>query len=522
MPTWRRSLVEPGNFTVTIKKKNRWVDIDKCKGCGDCTKNCPVSIDSAFQQLLGKENAVYRLFPQAVPGAFAVHKDGTSPCRIACPAGVNPHAYVKLLAAGKVDEAFEVILQAMPFVGICGRVCHHPCETDCYRGKLMEAPVSICALKRYIADEYYAAHYTSDGKQVGEPPPAPPEPRAEKVAVVGAGPAGLTCARDLAALGYPVTIFDSAADGGGMVRKVIPDYRLPYDLIKREVDAILKKGIEFRSKTAVGKDISFADLQKQYQAVFVAVGAQASTKLDIPGEDLEGVIPALALLEESNAGRSPKVGDRVVVVGGGNVAMDAARTALRLGAKTVTVVYRRSRAEMPANPWEIEEAEEEGVEFHYLAAPVSVKADGKKAVALVCNRMRLGEPDKSGRRRPEPIPGSEFEIPADSIVPAIGQASDIDFLKGIVESNKNGTIKADPITLETSAAGVFAGGDVVERAGLHRAGRGAWPRGGHFDRPLSRQEGPQGRQGRDPGGGAGAGHQGGSGQGPGGSEASLA
>lgn len=450
----------PGDYTVTIRKKNRWVDASVCKGCGDCTRNCPVQTVSLFQQFLAKENAVYRMFPQAVPGAYAVHKEGTSPCRIACPAGVNPHAYVKLLAAGKVDEAFEVIYQAMPFVGICGRVCHHPCETECYRGKLMEEPISICALKRHIADEYYAAHYTSDGREVGAPTEPPPA-RAEKVAVVGAGPAGLTCARDLAALGYPVTIFDAAAEGGGMVRKVIPDYRLPYDLVKREVDAILRRGIEFRAKTRVGQDVKFADLQKQYQAVFVAVGAQASTKLDIPGENLEGVVPALALLEESNAGRAPSVGEKAVVVGGGNVAMDAARTALRLGAKEVTVVYRRSRAEMPANPWEIEEAEEEGVEFHFLAAPVSVEANGRKAVALVCNKMRLGEPDKSGRRRPEAIPGSEFEIPADIIIPAIGQAMDIDFLKGIVEANKNGTIQADPLTLETSAPGVFAGGDVV-------------------------------------------------------------
>ena len=452
---------EPGNYTVTIKKKNRWVDIEKCKGCGDCTKNCPVKTDSLFQQFLAKENAVYRMFPQAVPGAFAVHKEGTSPCRISCPAGVNPHAYVTLLAAGKVQEAFDVIYQAMPFAGICGRVCHHPCETECYRGKLMKEPVSICALKRYIADEYYAGRYAVNESAEAKQPPSPPVPRTEKIAIVGAGPAGLTCARDLAALGYPVTIFDSAPDGGGMVRRVIPDYRLPYELVKREVDAILQKGIEMRSKTTVGNDISFADLREQYQAVFVAVGAQLSTKLDIPGEDLEGVIPALTLLEESNAGRKPRLGDRVVVVGGGNVAMDAARTALRLGAREVTVVYRRSRAEMPASPWEIEEAEEEGIKFHYLAAPVSVKGDGKKAVALVCTRMRLGEPDASGRRRPEPVPGSEFEIPVESIIPAIGQASDLGFLKGEVELNKNGTIKADSLTLQTSADGVFAGGDVV-------------------------------------------------------------
>lgn len=446
---------EPGDYTVTIKKTTRWVDIDKCKGCGDCTKNCPVELDSKFQQLLGKENAVYRLFPQAVPGAFAVHKEGISPCRIACPAGVNPHAYVKLLGDGKVQEAFDVIYKSMPFAGICGRVCHHPCETQCYRGKLVDEPISICALKRYISDEIYAGNGSSTPE--GDPPVA----RLEKVAIVGGGPAGLSCALDLSALGYQVTIFDALPYAGGMVRRVIPHYRLPEDLVKREVDAILNKGIELRANTAVGKDVNFADLHKDYNAVFVAVGTQLSTKLDIPGEDVEGVIPALTFLEDSNAGRKPKVGEKVAVVGGGNVAMDAARTAVRLGAKEVTVVYRRTRAEMPANPWEIEEAEEEGVKFHFLAAPVKVKANGNKAVALVCQEMRLGEPDASGRRRPEPVPGSETEIPADTIIPAIGQASDLGFLNGSLELNKNGTIKADSLTLQTSVPGVFAGGDIV-------------------------------------------------------------
>ena len=280
-----------------------------------------------------------------------------------------------------------------------------------------------------------------------------------------------------------------------MVRKVIPDYRLPFDLVQREVNAILRRGIDFRPNTTVGRDIAFADLQKQYRAVFVAVGAQVSTKLDIPGEDLQGVIPALALLEESNAGRSPKPGERVVVVGGGNVAMDAARTALRLGASEVTVVYRRSRAEMPANPWEFEEAEEEGVKFRYLAAPVSVKADGKKAVALVCNEMRLGEPDKSGRRRPEPIPGSEFEIPADSIIPAIGQAIDIDFLKGIAEVQQERDHQGGPRHAGDLGRRRVRRGRCGERTRFHRAGRGAWPRGRHFHRPISLREGPQGRQG---------------------------
>ncbi|MDM8000889.1 MAG: FAD-dependent oxidoreductase, partial [Dehalococcoidia bacterium] len=453
---------EPGDFTVTIRKKNRWVDIDKCNGCGDCTKNCPVKIDSLFQQNLSKENAVYRLFPQAVPGAFAVHKEGVSPCRIACPAGVNPHAYVKLLAAGKVKEAFDVIYEAMPFPGICGRVCHHPCETECYRGKLMKEPVSICALKRYVSDEYYAGHYEHNGSDENRQPPAPAQRRTEKIAIIGAGPAGLTCARDLAALGYPVTIFESAPGGGGMARRVIPDYRLPFELVKHEVDAILRHDIQLRANTTVGRDVSFADLQRDYQAVFVAVGAQLSMKMDIPGEELPGVVPALTLLEESNTSRSPRAGERAVVIGGGNVAMDAARTALRLGAKEVTVVYRRSRAEMPANPWEIEEAEEEGIKFQYLAAPVRIKGEGQKAVALVCVRMQLGEPDNSGRRRPEPIPGSEFEIQADTIIPAIGQTFDLGFLKGGLEINRNGTVKVDPLTLQTSIPSVFAGGDVVK------------------------------------------------------------
>jgi heterodisulfide reductase subunit A-like polyferredoxin len=262
-----------GNLNVTIKEKTRYIDLSKCTGCAACVEKCPIEVDSEFDQELIKRKAIHRRYPQAVPSAFAIDKEGTSPCRTACPAGVNPHAYVALLKAGRVREAYELIKKQLPFAGICGRVCHHPCETECYRGKLDE-PVAICVLKRYIADTIYSMGIT-EGVEEEERPPTPT--RTEKVAIIGAGPGGLTCAQDLASLGYRVTIFDSLPYAGGMMRRVIPHYRLSPELIDKEVSEILTDSIELRLSTAVGKDVTFADLRKQFNAVFVSVGAPLST-----------------------------------------------------------------------------------------------------------------------------------------------------------------------------------------------------------------------------------------------------
>ena len=446
-----------GNFNVSIKKKARYIDLSKCTGCGACVEKCPIEVDSEFDQELIKRNAVYRRYPQAIPSAFAIDKEGIAPCRNACPAGVNPHAYIALLRTGKIKEAHELIKKAMPFSGICGRVCHHPCETECYRGKLDE-PVAICALKRYIADTYYSTQVVEGIEEEKSPPPA----RKEKVAIIGCGPAGLTCAYDLVSFGYKVTIFDSLPYAGGMMRRAIPHFRLPPELIDKEVSELLTDNIELRLNTSIGKDVSFNDLKKQFNAIFIAIGAQLSTTLNIPGGQLEGVISALPFLEEVNKGSKPSLGEKVAIIGGGNVSIDSARAALRLGAKEVTIVYHRSRIEMPADEGEVAEAEEEGVNLLFLASPVSAKGENGKVSSVVCIRMRLGELDSSGRRRPEPIPGSEFELPVDTVIPAIGQVSDLKFLDDNLELTKAGTIKVDPITLQTSVASVFAGGDVVK------------------------------------------------------------
>ncbi len=447
-----------GNFNVTIKNKARYIDLSKCTGCAACVETCPMEIDSEFDQGLVKRKAIYRRYPQAIPSAFAIDKEGVSPCHTACPAGVNPHAYIALLRTGRIKEAHELIKKAMPFSGICGRVCHHPCETECYRGKLLDEPVAICALKRYIADTFYS---TPVAEEVEEEQSTTP-PRTEKVAIIGAGPAGLTCASDLGALGYKVTIFDSFPYAGGMVRRVIPHYRLSPELIDKEVGEVLTDSIELRLNTTVGKDVSFADLRKQFDAVFVAVGAQVSRTLrNLPGIEHEGVIPSLPFLEEVNNGEKTSLGEKVVVIGGGNVAMDVARTALRIGAKEVNVVCLESWDEMLCHPWEREEAVEEGIKINNSLGP--------KRLISKNGRVRQVEFwgvesifDTEGRFNPRYRPNTERIFDCDTVVIAIGQGCDLGFLDSTLALNPAGTIKVEPITLETSVPGVFAGGDAVK------------------------------------------------------------
>jgi heterodisulfide reductase subunit A-like polyferredoxin len=454
-----------GNFNVTIKKKGRYIDLDKCTGCAACVEKCPMEIDSEFDQELVKRKAIYRRYPQAIPSAFAIDKEGVSPCRTACPAGVNPHAYIALLKAGRLQEAYELIKKAMPFSGICGRVCHHPCEAECYRGKLLDEPIAICALKRYITDTVYSALIL---EQIGGEE-SPPVTRMEKVAVIGAGPAGLTCAHDLASLGYKVTIFDSLPHAGGMMRRAIPRYRLSPELVDREVGDILThdtelllNNIELQLNTAVGKDVIFADLRQQFDAIFIAVGAQLSRSLSkLPGIESGGVILALPFLEEVNNGGRPSVGERVVVIGGGNVAFDVARTALRIGAKEVDVVCLESWDEMLCHPWEREEAVEEGIRINNSLGPKRlIGENGKVRQAEFLEVESIF--DAEGRFNPTYLPDTEKVFDCDTVIIAIGQGCDLGFLDGALELNPAGTMKVDPITLETSVGGVFAGGDVVK------------------------------------------------------------
>ena len=439
-----------GNFRVRIRNNPTYVDISQCTGCGECDKVCPVSLPSEWQIGLIDRKAVYRSFPQAVPNVFIIDKRGYPPCRSACPAGVNAQGYIALISDGRFKEALEVLRRTMPFAGVCGRVCTHPCELDCERGKV-DKPIAIRALKRFMAD-----YLLKEGME--KPEPITPT-REERVAIIGSGPSGIACAYDLVREGYPVTVFEAAPEPGGLLRYGIPEYRLPNRIVDEEIGYVRELGVEIKTNTPV---TSLEEIFNQgYKAVFLATGAGSSQKMGIPGEDSEGVLQALEFLKKANSGDTVKLGDKVAVVGGGNAAIDAARVAKRLGAREVAIVYRRSRVEMPAAPEEIEAAEEENIEINILAAPVSVLTENGRVTGIQCIRMGLGEPDASGRRRPIPIEGSEFEIEVDNVIMAIGQAVDKTKLPDKLEYTAWGTLSVDPVTLETNIDGVFAAGDVV-------------------------------------------------------------
>ena len=403
--------------------------------------------------LLSTEGSALR-FPE-INAEYRIEKVKKPVCRVNCPAGVNIKSYVGLIAERKFDEALEVVRATNPLPGICGRVCTHPCESECNRADV-EDPVAICGLKRFIAD-YELSHEP-------ETRPAPIEQtRKEKIAIVGSGPAGLTAANDLARMGYGVTVFEELPVAGGMLSACIPSFRLPRNIIEVEIGSIAALGVEIKTNSRV--DNVEGLLKKGYSAVFVAVGAFEGLKLRIPGEDeYKGTVDCIQFLKNVYVGKSnEKPGNKAVVIGGGNSAIDSARTALRLGCDEVNIVYRRSRKEMPANPHEIEEAEKEGVKIEYLAAPVRILGKDGKATGMECIKMKLGEPDASGRRRPIPIEGSEFVVEADFIVPAISQRPDLSFLpeEHNFEITKWNSFSVDEETLQTNVLGIFAGGDAV-------------------------------------------------------------
>nr|MBC7244429.1 FAD-dependent oxidoreductase [Chloroflexota bacterium] len=368
------------------------------------------------------------------------------PCQTACPLHMEIGEYVDLIAQGRVMEALQVIRSGNPFPAICAYVCTHPCEDACRRGQV-DYPIAIRALKRF-AIEFGGDRMIQEEARTTH---------SEKVAVVGSGPAGLAAAYYLRKLGYPVTIFEAHSALGGMLRVGIPQYRLPREVLDIEVQRLTQMGVEIRTNTrVVSLDLLF---ELGYKAVFITIGAHQGLKLGIEGEESPGVIDGATFLREVNLGFQPSVGNSVAAVGGGNVAIDAARTALRLGAREVKILYRRTRAEMPADPAEIEQALEEGVEICFLVAPVKITRENKR-LRVTCIRFELGAPDASGRPRPVPIPGSEFDMGFDTLITAIGQAPRVpeDFHLRI---GKGSTIQVDPVTLLTNRPGVFAGGDAV-------------------------------------------------------------
>lgn len=381
----------------------------------------------------------------------------TAPCLNACPAHLDIPTYVELIREGRFAESLEVIREGVCLPGTLGRVCVRPCESNCRR-LLVDQAVAIRGLKRFVAD------YEIWKKR--KPRLPVPEAKDKKVAVIGAGPAGLACAYYLALRGYQVTVFERIDEPGGMAAVGIPDYRLPRPILRKEVEVITSLGVEIRYNTEVGKDLKFSDLRSQYDALFIGVGAQGSAPMRVEGEDkgYKGFIPGVKYLFAINKGQDPyPEGKTVAVVGGGNVAMDCVRTSFRIGKEDVNLLYRRTRREMPANEEEIVEAEEEGVKFHFLCAPTKIIAEGDRVKAVELIRMELGEPDESGRRRPVPIPGSEFVIETDILIPAIGQRVDLSFLEesdGIAQTRWH-TVEADPDTMQTSQPGVFSAGDCV-------------------------------------------------------------
>ncbi|MDP1808089.1 MAG: FAD-dependent oxidoreductase [Actinomycetota bacterium] len=404
------------------------------------------------------------------PAGSRVQTNVMPPCMATCPSNMKIREYVGLVSMGRFDDAIEVIKEDNPLPLVCGRVCPHPCEGACRRGEKDE-PVAINPIKRFAADYDLKRHLDGNGYK-----PKPGQTKSRKVAVIGAGPAGLTCAYFLALRGYPVTILERLPVAGGMLAVGIPDYRLPKDILQAEVDQILALGVELKLNTSVESvDKLF---EEGFSAVFIGVGAHKPMKLEIEGEDLEGVIPGEEFLMDVALDKKTAIGKKVAVVGGGNTAIDCARVALREGAEEVYMLYRRTQAEMPAHHIEVEDADEEGVNFIYLAAPVKIIGKGGRVVGVECQKMELGEKDKSGRRRPVPIEGSEFVLDVDTIMSAISRAPQIDWLdgSGVEVHSRRGTIMANVTTGETSRPGVFAGGDVSLGANIAIAAIGGGKR----------------------------------------------
>ena len=379
--------------------------------------------------------------------------DCTAPCKLTCPAGIDIQGYIALIANGNYREALALIKDSNPLPLVCGRVCPRFCETKCRRNRVDE-PVAINSLKRFVADY----DMNSENPYLPEPKPA----TGRRVAIIGGGPAGLTAAYYLGLEGHTITILEASPDLGGMLRYGIPEYRLPKAVLDKEIVTITRLCHKVRCNVSLGIDFTIESLKKEgYEAIFIALGAQANQKMRIEGEDLPGVISGIEFLRDVTLGKKVALGDKVAVIGGGNTAMDVARTALRLGVAEVNVVYRRSKVEMPANAEEIEQAEEEGVRFQFLTAPLKAGARDGKVASMECIKMALGEPDSSGRRRPEPISGSEFTMEVDNIIAAIGQALDNPNLDqdSQIELTKRNYISVNEETMAASVAGVFSGGD---------------------------------------------------------------
>jgi heterodisulfide reductase subunit A2 len=445
---------EGKGFVVTVLKKARYVDISKCNACGSCSPGCPVVMKSEFNMGTGPRKAIYIPFPQAIPNKASIDKQEDRLCKAACmdacPIHTNVSGYLKHISEGRFQDAYMLIRETNPFPSACGRVCYAPCERVCNRGQ-MDDPLAIRDLKRFAVDSFNVDSL--------EPPQVAKTDK--KVAIIGAGPAGLACAHDVALEGNEVTVFEALPEPGGMLRYAIPEYRLPKAELKREIDYIRKLGVAIKCGIEIGKDITLDTIKAENDAVFIGTGAPRGMPLGVEGEDLPGIKDGIHFLRSINNGEEITTGKQVAVIGGGNTAIDCARTAKRLGSN-VKLIYRRTRNEMPAADEEIEALLREGIEIEFLTTPIRFYGEAGRLSKVECVRMELGEPDASGRRRPIPIQGSEWSLPVDSVITALGQATDTSFAGSLgVSLGKGETITVEPVTGATNIEGVFAGGDVT-------------------------------------------------------------
>ncbi|MHB9058675.1 MAG: FAD-dependent oxidoreductase [Bacillota bacterium] len=454
--------LKDGRFQVNVRRKPTFIDPALCTGCRQCEMGCNVAVPDQFNSDLVSRRAAYIAFPQAVPKKAVIERAGTSPCTFTCPAGIKSHGYVAMIRGGKYEEAFNLVLESTPLVGSLGRACFAPCEEECTRGGL-EGPVPIRRLKRFVADTHYRDHEKADVKVAG--------PNGKRVAIVGSGPAGLTAAWQLALQGYQVKIFEAAPQPGGMLRLAIPSYRLPADVVERDVRNVTDLGVEIVTETRVE---NLEELKRQgFDAILVATGTPRAVRLNVPGEDLLGVYSSLDFLRAVKLGNPPDLkGKDVIVVGGGNVAIDASRVARRLGAKSVRQVSLESRAEMPAHTWEVEEAEAEGVTVVNSWGIKQVLGEGRaRGVELKrCTSVF----DSDHRFSPKYDEANTQKMDCDAVIVAAGMGPDTAAFAELLPLNRNRTIQVDQATLQTSVPYIFAAGDVISGASFINtaAGRG--------------------------------------------------
>ncbi|MBN2475064.1 MAG: FAD-dependent oxidoreductase [Pirellulales bacterium] len=458
---------EAGRFRVKVRKRPRFVDLDKCNACGDCLDKCPISVPSEFDEGTMDRKAIFKRYPQAIPAAMAISKLERPPCVKACPAHVNCQGYVALIGDGRFEEAYALIRERNPFPAACGRICHHPCEGECNRREL-DGAVAVNHLKRFAAD--WVAQQRAEGREVASPPKGEIDPSKPPVAVVGGGPAGLTAARDLALRGYPVTLFESHAKLGGAMLLGVPAYRLPEDVLQRDIDDVVASGFEVRTGVQLGRDFTLEGLKQEgYRAVFLGIGctrpaplARSTDGTEMQGTELEGVLLGLDFLRDVKLGNGPRLSGKAVVIGGGNVAVDVAMTARRQGADQVEIVCLESRDEMPAYQWEIQDAEEEGIRINPSWGPKAIVGRNGRAGGVQLQRC-TSVFDGQGRFAPQFDDSVFSETSADHVILAIGQRSDFSFLSDddpLWDPTKR-FVRSDKLTLRTNVDWIFAGGDMA-------------------------------------------------------------